>query len=225
METAMPGEQVEASRFTFPASESVCSLCEGTGWRRAGNDNGFRRCGCVKARLAGGRLAAIPERFREASFESYRARNERQERAVALVKAAPEGSWYMTGDYATGKTHLLYAQYRELAMAGRTLCHVRTSRELVEELRAVELEHESASPVMAAAYSRAPYHLFWDDIDKLKLTDFKIEVLFELVDAVYRRKHGLTVTGNYSLRELVEQERMHPAIVRRLDDICRVIQL
>jgi len=35
----------------------------------------------------------------------------------------------------------------------------------------------------------------------------------------------LTVTGNYSLRELVEQERMHPAIVRRLDDMCRVIQL
>ena len=38
------------------------------------------------------------------------------------------------------------------------------------------------------------------DIDKLKPTDFKTEVLFELVDTLYRRKHGLTVTGNYSLR-------------------------
>jgi hypothetical protein len=41
----------------------------------------------------------------------------------------------------------------------------------------------------------------------------------------YRQKHGLTVTGNYSMRDLVEHERMHPAIVRRLDDMCRVIEV
>ncbi len=70
-----------------------------------------------------------------------------------------------------------------------------------------------------------PYHLFWDDIDKLKMTDFKTEVLFDLVDSLYRQKHGLTVTSNYSMRDLVEHERMHPAIVRRLDDMCRVIEI
>ncbi len=78
---------------------------------------------------------------------------------------------------------------------------------------------------MTAVYSFAPYHLFWDDIDKLKPTDFKTEVLFELVDALCRHKHGLTVTANYSLQDLVERKRMHPAIVRRLDDMCRVIQI
>jgi hypothetical protein len=36
------------------------------------------------------------------------------------------------------------------------------------------------------------------------------------VDALYRHKHGLTVTANYSLQDLVSRERMHPAIVRRL---------
>ena len=51
------------------------------------------------------------------------------------------------------------------------------------------------------------------------------EVLFELVDELYRRKHGLIVTANYSLQDLVARERMHPAIVRRLDDMCRVIQI
>ena len=44
-------------------------------------------------------------------------------------------------------------------------------------------------------------------------------------DGIYRQKHGLTVTANYSLQDLVERERMHPAIVRRLDDMCRVIQI
>ena len=43
------------------------------------------------------------------------------------------------------------------------------------------------------------------------------------VDSLYRRKHGLTVTGNYSMRDLVERERMHPAIVRRLDAMCGMI--
>jgi hypothetical protein len=32
-------------------------------------------------------------------------------------------------------------------------------------------------------------------------------------------------TGNYSLREMVERDRVHPAIVRRLEDMCRVIEL
>jgi DNA replication protein DnaC len=219
------GEQAGANRLTPPANEHVCTLCGGSGWQRAGNENRYRRCECVKARIVAIRLSAIPALFREASFQSYKARNPQQERAVALMTNLPEGSWYMTGPYGSGKTHLFYAQYRELAVAGKTRCHVRTTRELVEELKRHELDGEFVSPVMAAAHSCAPYHLFWDDIDKLKPTDFKTEVLFELVDALYRQKHGLTVTANYSLQDLVARERMHPAIVRRLDDMCKVIQI
>ena len=46
-----------------------------------------------------------------------------------------------------------------------------------------------------------------------------------MVDTLYRGKHGLTVTGNFSLRDLVDRERLHPAIVRRLDDICMVLEV
>jgi hypothetical protein len=46
-----------------------------------------------------------------------------------------------------------------------------------------------------------------------------------LADSLYRQGHGLTVTGNYSMRDLVRHERMHPAIIRRLDDICRVVEV
>jgi DNA replication protein DnaC len=141
------------------------------------------------------------------------------------MKGFPEESWYLAGSYGSGKTHLYYAQYRRLATAGGILIHARTTRELVEELRKAEFESGFVSPVMQAACAPAPYHLFWDDIDKLKVTDFKTEVLFELVDALYARKHGLTVTANYSLGDLVAGEWLHPAIVRRLDDMCRVIEL
>jgi hypothetical protein len=80
-------------------------------------------------------------------------------------------------------------------------------------------------PPLAPTDSPEPFHLFWDDIDKLKVTDFKTEVLFDMVDSLYRQKHGLTVIGNYSMRDLIERERMHPAIVRRLDDMCRVVEV
>jgi len=78
---------------------------------------------------------------------------------------------------------------------------------------------------MTAVTRREAFHLFWDDIDKLKLTDFKSEVLFDLVDSLYRHNHGLTVTSNFSMRELMERERMPPAIVRRLDDMCTAVEL
>jgi DNA replication protein DnaC len=56
-------------------------------------------------------------------------------------------------------------------------------------------------------------------------SDFESEVLFDLVDSLYRQKHGPTVIGNYSMRDLVEHERMHPAIVRRLDEMCRLVEV
>jgi len=40
--------------------------------------------------------------------------------------------------------------------------------------------------------------LFWDDLDKLKLTDFKTEVLFDVVDSLYRQKQGLTFSVEHA---------------------------
>jgi DNA replication protein DnaC len=185
----------------------------------------MKQCDCLADKARARYLAMIPERFKDSSFESFKPRDPKQERALSLLQKDPGSSWYLTGAYGNGKTHLLYAQYREIVISGKVRCHVRTTRELVEELRRAELDQEFISPVLAAASRPAPYHLFWDDIDKLKLTDFKTEVLFDLVDSLYRQKHGVTVSGNYSMWDLVEHERMHPAIVRRLDDMCRVIEV
>lgn len=49
------------------------------------------------------------------------------------MRMDPGGSWYLTGSYGSGKTHLLYGQYRELVLAGKIRFHV--CRDLVEELR------------------------------------------------------------------------------------------
>ncbi len=69
--------------------------------------------------------------------------------------------WYLTGAYGNGKTHLLYAQCREIVISGKVYCHVRTTRELVEKLRRAEFEEDFVLLVIAAASRRALYHFFW----------------------------------------------------------------
>jgi DNA replication protein DnaC len=181
----------------------------------------------VRGREGSGLLSGIDSGTLQenSTFESFKPRDPKHQRALSLMRTEVGGSFYLTGAYGNGKTHLLYAQYRELVTTGQVRCHARTTRELVEELRRAEFYEDFVSPVIAAASRHVPYHLFWNDIDKLKMTDLKTEVLFDLVDSLYRQKHGLTVTGNYSMRDLVEHERVHPAIVRRLDDMCRVIEV
>jgi 2-phosphoglycerate kinase len=46
----------------------------------------------------------------------------------------------------------------------------------------LSVSEDSASPVIASTSRREPCHRFWDEIDKLIITDFKTEVLLDLVD-------------------------------------------
>ena len=56
-------------------------------------------------------------------------------------------------------------------------------------------------------------------------TEFKAESLFDLFDTISRRCLGLTVTSNYSLEELGRGGLLHPAIVRRIDDLCVSVEV
>jgi DNA replication protein DnaC len=130
-------ERAEAIRPTDPGSEPECRICDGTGWRRIKQEGAVRlkQCECVKEKIRTARLSAIPERFKDSTFDSHGPRNPKQARALDLMREDSRSNWYLTGSYGSGKTHLLYAQYREVVLGGKLRFHVRTTRELVEELR------------------------------------------------------------------------------------------
>lgn len=140
----------------------------------------------------------------------------------AAMMGYPEGSYFLIGPYGAGKTHLLYAQYRVLLLAGQA-CHLRTTHDLLEELQKSEMDSDYKSPVLQGIRHSPKYHLFWDDADKFKMTEFKAQGLFDVIDTIYRRNLGITLTSNFSLKELVELEKLHPAFIRRLDELCRVL--
>jgi DNA replication protein DnaC len=111
----------------------------------------MRQCDFVAEKARAHYLTLIPERFRDSTFESFKPHDPGQQRALSLMRKDFGGSWYLTGAYGNGKTHLLYAQYRELVISGKTCCHVRTTRELVQELQRAEFDEDFGSPVLAAA--------------------------------------------------------------------------
>ncbi len=210
--------------FTSPGSE--CAACGGSGWIRVvgGESAKYRQCECVKARIIRERLREIPERFCEATFENYYPRNPGEETALSPIRENPEASYFLWGPYDSGKTHLLHAQYRQLVLTG-VPCNVRATDDLLDEIQRMEFDQDFLSPVWAQIRTRDRYHLFWDDADKFKLSDFRAQALHELIDAMYRKCLSLTITSNYSLKELGELEKLPPSVIRRIDGMCTVLEV
>lgn len=205
---------------TFP--KSACDVCADSGWIRL--PGGVARCECQKRRASAEKLQQIPERFRNATFANYVPTDSRQDAALAKISGDFTRSFFIHGEYARGKTHLATAQYAKLVEIERS-CEFLGMAELLAELRRSELDSEYFCTVRQRVRSADRFHLFIDDIDKFKVTDFKFEVLFDLFNTLYKRNLGLTITSNYSLRELASNGAVHPSIVRRIDDICDVVEL
>jgi len=161
----------------------------------------------------------IPKRFQLSTLENYMPVDDRQRKAKKAIQDNVSGSFFLCGSYGRGKTHLLFAQYRRLVTAG-TRCVVRIGRDVPRELTSAEFDGQPA-PILLAAKSTFPIHLFWDDVDKIKPSEFREEVLFDLIDTLYRQQHSLTLSSNVDLVAL--GNTFSAAMIRRLDEICQVI--
>lgn len=210
-----------ADRFQFQTNRDIrpsrenCSKCHDSGWIPF-NDR-VRRCDCWLEKTF---KATIPDRFFSCTFASYEPRDNIQGRAKINISCDIRGSYYIFGAYGRGKTHLLFAQYRELLQFRR--CLVRTTKQIIDELTAHDLG-QAVSPLRESLASSGKIHLFWDDADKLKVTDYKLEILYSLVDGIYRNNHQMTVTSNIDLDGI--QNIVGPAAMRRMCDICAVVKL
>ncbi len=62
-------------------------------------------------------------------------------------------------------------------------------------------------------------------MDKFKLTDFRSQALFDLIDMIHRNNLSLTLTSSLTLGELESFEKLPPALIRRIDEICKVVEM
>jgi DNA replication protein DnaC len=182
------------------------------------------------------KLSQIPKRFANATFASYRpSRYKQPDGKVITLPIALKGfkrSYFLAGDFGKGKTHLLVAQYRAFTEAGFfQTCFVR-ERELLEDLQ-FQAYKEDYTPrlVSLKELERKDYvHFFIDDLGKTKITEDRLNQLFYLIDVIYSKNFGLSLTTNYRIKELEERwelvdETNGGGIVRRLQDICQPISM
>jgi DNA replication protein DnaC len=211
-----------------------CETCKGTGWQIIQDPNGHERaksCICRDRMIAEARIRVILQDWSEhsaASLMNTEFRNAGQAAALEKIRKCPGGSYFITGFYSRGKTYLLVAQYRYLALAGKT-CILTTSRALMEELRRAELppekgEQQFVSPVLQMINESQDCHLFIDDLEKSPArSEFRREMLFALLDTIKRKQLGLTVTSNKGMKEIaaVIGNQSHS----RLYALCEVLEL
>src|SRR6185295_585663 len=175
------------SKFDHINPRNECPLCGGVGYVRV--TGGVVRCECQKQKIARKKLAEIPERYRDSTFANYVPEDAQQQAALDRISGDFTESFFIHGDYSRGKTHLATAQYRRLIEIERPAMFFPMS-ELLHELRRAELDRDFFCVVRDRAMHADTLHLFVDDIDKFKPTDFKSEVLFDLFDCIWKRKLG-----------------------------------
>lgn len=215
--------QVSPGQGCPPTSRSddvtaQCPHCRGTGWVVVTTGR-VKLCTCKIQARKRTQLLSLSPKFRGVSLENYHPKNETQRVARERLLQEPGGSYFIFGDYGAGKTHVASAQFK--IQIGNKKVLFKTTNELLHELQQMEMDSEYIAPAWQLPDEGA--HLFWDDADKFKLTEFKAEAIYNLIDNLYRRQVGLTVTSNLSLRDLTD--KVGPAVVRRIDDMCEVIEL
>lgn len=121
----------------------------------------------------------------------------------------------------------MWALYREAVMNDRKVIACTLTELLDEFKRFIQLSMANQPlvyPRLSAGdlkQNHTTYSIFFDDIDKARPTEYAMEQLFELANAIYDYGHQIVVTTNLSLTKLIEHferadERFGGAICRRL---------
>lgn len=131
------------------------------------------------------------------------------------------------GDWTKGKTHLLVAQYRALTEQKFFNTMILKEIDLLSDIQK-QSYYDEYEPVLSMEWLRRQekFHLFIDDLGKVKLTEDRTFQLFRLMDLIYENCFGLTITTNFKMEVLEERWESHGGgITRRIQDICKPISL
>jgi DNA replication protein DnaC len=164
-------------------------------------------------------------------------RHARQAEVIEFMRNNPDRNYFFGGKFGCGKTLFLWSLYREQVMNDRRVIAC-TLSELLEEFKAYIAASISKSdkivyPRISAGDLRqthTKYHIFLDDIDKARPTEYAAEQLFELANAIHDFQHQIVITTNLSVTNLVTHferadERFGGAIVRRLVEKAKIYEM
>lgn len=199
-----------------------CPACNYSGWKPTGR--GMVRCDCLKAAIEEEKYRMLLERsglkgrLKDKGFSNYTPLNSSQKKALAVARKG--GSFFLSGPWGVGKTHLLAASVDDALKRGQQAALISVPW-LLEEIRTDMFSgnHGPAGQNLFRLACEIPY-LSLDDLGKERVTDFVAEKIFMLFDT--RETHGLrtSVTSNFSLKQLHDGQFVDDSVISRICGIC-----
>lgn len=176
----------------------------------------------------------VPILFKEADLQNLApldSKHPKQRKVVETIRANPFESYMFVGNSGVGKTWMTWALWKNARASGRIAISM-TAAELAKELQNLETRNSVRTCISpdALAQSDILYTLVIDDVDKMKITDFSIGKLFELIKNAGDYGHQLIITTQKSeigLRDKLSEkdEVWGDAISRRLSETTSVVEM
>lgn len=199
----------------------------------------MKDCLCKLERLRQKRLEIIPSFFRDSILSELQPMpkvHALQKEIIPKIKSNPFDNYFLSGKTGKGKTLMMWALYREAVMNDKKAIAC-TLTELLNEFKTfIQLSIANQPliyPRITASdlrQSHTKYSIYLDDLDKAKPTEYAMEQLFEIANAIYENGHQVVITTNLRLDDLTKHferadERFGGAIVRRLTNNSNIYEM
>lgn len=195
----------------------------------------MKPCVCLEPKRAEFVLNQMPALYRLAdlaSIEPWDHKHKKQKAILEKVKTNPYKSYLFLGASGVGKSYISWALWKNAALSGRRAIAT-TAAELMKEFRDLEIEDEPERPKVVPAdlaQGKFLYTIFLDEIEKIRMSPFAMEKLFELIKNAVDYGHQLIVTSNMREGELQKAfGKIDPvwgeAMMRRLVENTTVVEM
>ncbi len=187
-----------------------CPLCNDTGWKFVGPENGRRttRCDCRLARR-GDRLlelAAIPKRYEDCELSNFVIMPGPYEAAMHRAKLAAgrfveeypleKNGLLLTGPIGVGKTHLAVGIIRELIRSKGIPCLFCDYRELLKQIQNSYNETVQATEMDVLRPVMTTEVVILDDLGAVKPTQWVWDTVSLVLNTRYNEKLTTILTTN-----------------------------
>lgn len=207
----------------------------------------FKRLRVVKFNRA---ISITPKRFSENfgiidglnSAENLRDLTPDGHKLIANLRKRPEQSYYFWGKTGKYKTALAWALLQESGRMGYS-CGGNDGRALVNTLSDYQFKQklpkkdETFYSISQIENNEEKFCVLIDDIEVMKVSDYSLATLFEIVEKCQVYNHRLIITSNKSINELMKKfvksdrdgsanaEDYCEKLLRRLKEYCLEIEI